>query len=490
MGRYYDSEAEMQQLQDDETRRKLQLDLKLYDFVLTIPELEKLLTVTENDIDIESLGGRRTSYSRRNSGDIKVVRVRKVISNARTTLRLCILANGKFLLFNRKTKPQDFGYFVTDYDLKNCNLFEDIKENMYIVIVRDWNDKWKLGCLTDAFTPEEASRWIALYKEYTNLRQDKSEYREVDALRKSSLTGEITYGRLENEMAILKATLEEVKRLDAQELVTKNAALKTVVKTPTKLEFTALDKHKYSIEVPTKRAWDMDTQWTQFIYKHRYGWSTYDQEAATKNTYFDNIMQLLMTFRDEWIKLSIDGRPQVRLSFKETQLKRGGTMQLTYIDDKRVANDTLFIALKQYFYENKALEATAVPEDVSEEERQKLKSIREQRDTMVVTHGIHGYLQDLEGECPIDIAFEKDGVKWNLTIGELKIHLKGGIETIKSIERVLKGTAQGYDSRHSTEEMYNRLCKVLTSEEAMEIIKTAKEMGKLVQSIQGKKDEL
>jgi hypothetical protein len=484
MGRYYTDDVEMQELQDDEVRRKMELDLKMYDFSLTLAELEKLLIVTEEDIDVKTEARR---YSGRSSGDLILSRITKIVSNARETLKLCILSNGKFLLFNKKAKPQEFGYFSVPYDMKSCDIWDTVKETMYILLEKNWNSKFMLAALSDSFTRDQAVKWVKLYQDFNRLRQENSEFREVDNIKRSEHTGTLTYGRLENELGIVKATLEEVKVLDAGEEVKKTKVLKTVTITPRKLAFKGLDDHTYCIEVPTDKTWDM-ASWTDLVYKHRYRWSTYEEENTKASTLFGTVMDLIGNFPEEWTRLSIDGKPSVKIAFKHALLKRGGQMLLSYIDDKRVANESMMTALRGYYYEDKTLITKELPADIDEAQRQSLKRIKETRDELVVAQGIHGYLNDLEGECPIDIAFEKDGVKWNLTIGELKIHLKGGIETIKSIERVLKGTAQGHDARHSTNEMYERLSKVLTQEEAMEIIKTAKTMGKLVQNLNAKGD--
>jgi len=85
------------------------------------------------------------------------------------------------------------------------------------------------------------------------------------------------------------------------------------------------------------------------------------------------------------------------------------------------------------------------------------------------------------------MGFEKEGSKWMLVMGELRIHLKGGLGTIKSLETVLKGTSNGYEGRQNPEELFARLCKILPEEDALNIIKTAKEMGKLAQALNGGK---
>jgi len=52
----------------------------------------------------------------------------------------------------------------------------------------------------------------------------------------------------------------------------------------------------------------------------------------------------------------------------------------------------------------------------------------------------------------------------------------------------LKGTAQTYRARYSTEELYTRLSEILGEEDALQILEAIKEYGKLLQALEKRED--
>ena len=478
--RYYSNEVGLEVPRDSDALAKLEFNLKLYGFEVGLKEIQTLLNSPK---EIINLTEKITSYDKPDT----LVKVLKVFINERETLKLIVCSNGAYAFVNKMAKPVSLGFFIIPWDNDSFCIFDKIRDGVYLVVTDLWSRGQKIAFLTDAMNKEDLATWKELFNKWDTKRSANADIQEVSCLSRTDILGEVTTTMLKGEMARLDKTLEDYKVLEKHEKELRDTALSTVIATPTKITFPALDEHTYSIEVEKDIQWDMKV-FENFIYRHRYYWNRYDKESLKSTTLFYKIMEVIQKLKVDWVKLSVDKRPAVKLSFKRIENKKNQTMLLSYIEDKRVANDDVNTTLMNYFYSNKKLDVKEKA-DTPKEDLESLKKLKEQRDSEVVNHGIRGYLEDLEGDCPINIGFEKDGSRWNLTIGELKIHLKGGLATIKSLERVLRGSTQSYVTKHSTEEMFNRLSKVLTKEEAMDVIKTAKELGKLCKAIGGKKED-
>ena len=468
------------ELKNDETRNKMALNLKLYGFDLTMEDLEKLLTLDENSLTFDN---GRSGYSNEN---VQMVSVKKIFMNKRGTLKLVIWRNGKFSCFNRDAKPTSMSMLSIPYDYNATEVWDDLKEGMYVAFAHgNWEHEVRLGKLTDCKSRTQAEKWMTLYTDCLKKKYDFSNYEEMQNCKSLKSEGMLTIKELEDHKLLMESTIAQIQKAENQEATDKDTALKTKIAiSGSKICIKALDDHTYLIIAPSGHQWKKE-DWTEFIYRHRYSWKPHDQQYLKEQTLYDDVMKKLVVTPLEWFKLSVDGKPTVKISIKKITNKRNQEVQLTYLNDRKVAYDDMYQAVYKYFMQGQNLDNPAEqPENLDEAEKQKILEVRKLRDEGIITSGITGYITDLEGETPITIGFEKIGVSWHLVIGEKKIQLKGGVETIKSLERVLKGTAQGYKARHSTAEFFERLCKVLNPEDAIEVIEAAKEFGKLTKALE------
>jgi len=472
----YGNEVAVEELKDAEAITKLKRILVLYGFPLTIEGIQKELK--------NPVAPLKWSYNENSRDDkLQMDRIRKVYNNLRGTLKLLLWDSGRVTVMNRQGKIAGMYLFSCSYDNKSEELFENISEGMYLGLSDDWSRASKIGTMTDAKTPEEAEEWIKLFKQCQKMRDDNAQWREMSTLPKIITTGLVTITRLKDEVTAITNCIKEINRLEAEEKVKKDTAiLDKIIIDKDSITIKALDDFTYKLTSPNMK-WEKEP-WVTFVYKHRYELDSYTYQKSA--TFFYDIFDQLTKLHFEG-KLSVNGLKEVQVGFKIIVNRNQQEMLLTYLEGQRVANEPMRTALYDYFIMGQPL--PSLNEEVDIDEKVKRVGFRKARDDTIVQEGIHGYVNDLEGQCPIDIGFEKDGQKWNLVIGEKRIHLRGGIEMIKSLERVLRGTAQGYNARHSTEELYTRLAEVIGEEEALQVITISKEMGKLVKALEGNKKE-
>lgn len=461
---------------DKETRDKLRLDLKLYGFDLTLEELEELLAKEKSTL----------SYSTRESipygrETVQLLSCKRIITNKRGTLHLAIWSNGRFSIFNKDARPSDLPRIVISYSCKGNTIWDDLKEGMYVAFSESyWDKELTLGTLTDCTTREEAEDWLSLYGDCLRKVFENDSFEEIRPVYSIEKTGFTSRQTLKDWESRIDSVIKKIQELELQEVANKDNALKTRISlSGSTVAINAVDDHIYTIE--TQRLWTRE-EWVDFVYRHRYRWTQHEQEYVKERTLFNEVVDKLVASNLEWFKLSVDGKPAVKITIKHVTNKKNQDVANYYLNDRRVAYSEIRQALYQYFILGQALN----PREVDEAERQRVLEPRKNREEAIINSGITGYLSDLEGEIPITIGFEKAGASWYLVVGEKRLLFKGGVETIRSLERVLKGTAQDYHARHSTSELYERLAKVLSPEEALEVISTAKEMGKLLKALDNK----
>jgi len=463
----------------NEERSKLRLSLKLYGFDLTLEQVDKLCI--DDGKDLKLYEGEQGSYS---TYPLKMTCIKKIIMNERGTLKMVVCSDGTLILLSREMAGADIQHFYSPWGTKQ-DIFERIKEGMWVVFSQSWK-KWRFSCLTNAMSKEEAQKWLDTYSRIAKIRKESSDKQEVQAIKTLEHDGLVTQQALQSKLIQLEKAQAEALALDKQEEILKTTALNTQIEIKkgtknTTLKLRALDTHIYTITVPSDVSIKKG-EWEDFVYRHRYRWYQHDKDNVLNHTLFPDVWNEIVKIRNKDIELSVDTKKPITLLFKETTTSKG-TVTLTYLNGKRVSYSEVQPTLFEYFMQGKQLRSL---NEEKKEDDETLKDLQLKRDNEIITHGIQGYITDLEGETPINIGFEKRGKEWDLVIGEKRIHLKGGIEKIKSLERVLTGSAQGYHARHSTEELYSRLCSVLPEEDAIEIIQTAKEMGKLLKAIDSK----
>jgi len=463
---------------NDELKAKMKFNLQLYGFDLTVEQLEKKLTVDELELIFNST----STYSKEN---MALIAVKEIITNRRGTLKLVIWKNGKFSIFNKDAKPESISIFSIPYDYRGNHIWDYLKVGMYVAFSSVyWKQELRIGVLTDCTTKVEAEKWLSLFTDCLQKTTGFGAHEEMQSLRHVDSEGTLTTKDLEDHKLLLEQTITLIQQAEKKEIVDRDTALATkIIITGNKIGIQALDNRTYTIEVPNGCELKKES-WVTYVYRHRYRWTQFIQELSKKQTFLDEVTNQLIASNFKWFKLSVDNKPKVKIAIKVVTNSRGSDMTLTYLNDRRVASEDLRRAIYEYFVQGLVLiNPAGQSENLGEAEKQKALDIRKQKDEAIVTSGITGYINDLEGESPISIGLEKVGINWQLVIGEKKILIKGGVETIKSLERVLKGTAQGYNARHSTEELFERLSKIIGEEQAIEIITEAKILGKLAKAL-------
>lgn len=470
--------------QNTEELSKLKLSLKLYGFQEDLQEIQKFLKDEKNTLQLPTTG--TTTYSEEKA---YLVEVKKIITNARGTLKIACFSNGKFCVIPQSTVAASLKEISSPWN-EVSSIFNDIMEGLWVVISEAyWRHGEGIATVTDAKTRDEALQWQTNYQTVLKLREQFHPYTEMNGVQGIQNHGLITIELVQAKVDECKATAKEIERLESEEHELKRKALQERIKitetsTKKKLEIKALDDHTYNIEIP-KTVPTTKEDWTPYVYLHRYHWTPYEQKSIKENSFFFDIFKRLTFWNNTNIKFSIDSSTPVVVFFKGIKAEGRRDSQASYLEGKRIAGDDLTQTLFNYFIKGTPI-VFKEEDGTVKTARKNLRSIKEK--TLIET-GIQGYITDLEGEIPVNIGFEKEGMKWFLVIGEKKIYLEGGSSTIESLERVLKGTSLRYQSKHSTEELFKRLSKVLGEETAIEIIQEVKEMGKLLKAIGGKTPE-
>lgn len=460
---------------DKVNSEKLELDLKLYGFGIGYKELEKLLVKEEEPLSMELGSG----YFSKETVELR--QVKKIINNSRGTLKLVIFSDGKFTLFNKQSRPAGLLMVHLPWSPQGNVLWDELQEGLYVVCTQTfYYREHVIGLLTDCKTREEAQKWLNLYSECLDYKRDYGMCEEFEKCRDINCEGKLTLQDLENRKNLMLLTIEQIKKLEAEEEKKKSEALQNKISIEGEtVKVDALDDHSYSIELPAQVFKKED--WTDYVYRHRYTWKPYNQQAVKQDSLFRDVLYKLMNSKVEWFKIGVDNKDKVKVAVKTLTNKRGQSVTVTYLNDKRVSQDQMVDALYNYFIKGEEMTGLEEEKDLTEEEKK--IEVRKRREEALISSGIKGYITDLEGETPISLGFEKIGNNWYLVVGEKKLMLRGGVSTIKSLERILTGSAHSREARHSSEEFYRRLSQVLTPEEAVEVINTAKEIGRLMKAL-------
>lgn len=453
-------------LKDDKTREEMKLNLKLYNFDITIEELEKIATREEEDLTT----GIQDSYHR---DEILLVAVKEIIENDRGTLKLVVFKNGLICLINKNAMPADMKMVYTPYSYQSQEIFYEMKEGMYVTLSKEYwyGDRLLIARLTGCMNREEIKKWIELYEECQKKINSHSGYEEITEYKTLNKEGMITIEDLEDFRDKLDSVIKQIEEAEKQEQIDRREALKNkIIVEDNKITIKALDEHIYEIEAPSNYQWDKE-QFIEYVYKHRYHWKDYNKRWVKESTFFYQVIKQVINLRLEYFTISIDNKKKVKVAVKEISKQNGERMQIAYLNDKRINYEEMLDALFDYFVKRKNIEG-------KEEDKEEIVTIREKREEGLKTMGISGRLRDLEGETTITLGFEKEGVNWYLVLGEKKVLVKGGMEAIKSLKNVLDGSAVACSDRHSTLEFFRRLSRAVGSEEeALEILSRAKDMG-------------
>jgi len=458
---------EIKSLEEYEKEEDLGLLLKIYDFPLSLGKLKKLVEKYKENRNVITLNIKTYYFSK-----TSLLRVEKVIVNSRDSLKLLILSNGYLGLLNKSATSSDPPYFSRPYTKQKIPIFEHIKEKEWLLFCRRWGSLDLIG-ITGITKEKEIQEWISLYTEIDRIFRSNQNVQEIQ--KKSGKGYELVIGlkELKDFLKELKDTLEEVKKLEEEEKRKKREALTKKMKIEgNTLKLEALDGHTYYIGFPSSYKIDKE-KFLPFVYRHRYQLGPYFLSTIKQSTFFEDIFNILLLAEEEGdYTLKVDNSEKVNISFKLISTSTG-TYTALYINNKRIATDTGKKALYDYFFSNKALDIK------SQNKKRDIKKIKTKAE-MLIEKGLHGRLQDLEGEFPVDIGLEKEGSKWYLVLGDDRVYLKGGMNSIEYLARVLEGRSLTWNSRFSTTEFYRRLSQAIGEETALEVIKLAKKMGKLL----------
>ncbi len=458
---------------------RFKLCLKLYSFTESFEEIEKLVRKRKTlPKTFETKG-----YYNKKATFRKIL---KLLTNTRETLKIAILEDGSWIILTKDSNVADIHMLDVSYSTQP-RVFPEVKEGYYLITSKSYYSSERLVCLTDCQKLEETQEWLRLYQSIEALYE---RYRHTNEFQNKSILyhdGTVTREMLKEKLKEFQELAEEVEEAEKEERRKLKEAFQNKVKITqtektTKIWIDALDNHIYEVEIspPIKIKKE---KFKDYIYLHRYHQSNLNY--IQKSTFWSSLWDWLSELTNKTLKVKIDNTQPVEILFQEQVNKLGLKSITTYCNKKRVSRYDLNQSLYDYFYDGQPLVikptniSTIVPEDHA-------KALRLKKERELLEKGLTGRLYDLEGEIPVKLLFKKEGKKWYLTIGEYEYHLKGGKATIKKLESVLKGTAQTYRARYSTEELYTRLSDILGEEDALQILEAIKEYGKLLQALEKK----
>jgi hypothetical protein len=449
----------------------VRLWLKLYGFGITVEQLKTFLQCKwEKTI--------QTGYSYNDT--LTMVRTEKVIANERGTLHLVIWSNGKFSLFNKQVSPESIPLLQVPWGYNKSEVFQDLAEGEYVLFTEAWRN-WHLAVLTKCYTEQDALQWLEEYKKCLILLKKYAEYQEFSDCRTVDRGAIVRIDDLQRQYKKMETVAKQIDDLERQEEEKKTKALEKITINDNRVHIEALDGRVYDIEIHSD--WKPEKEhFVSYVYRHRYHWTTEHQQDAQKESFFRDLYSLLLDEAKDF-SISVNGKSPVRVT-KEVIQTRTGEMTLMYFDGKRVSSDNALSSLYNYFILGQQL--NLAEEKSSKEER---LDIKKQREEMLSTQGITGYITDLEGEIPVTLLFERQGNNWYLVFGGKRTYVRGGVQTIQSLERVLTGKAQLHQDRHSTVAFFRRLSEAVGEQEASETVREVKNMGQLLKALKAKEDD-
>jgi len=458
----------------------LKLLLKLYAFETKEEELRRIPTGKET-ITLE----KQTSWSRTTLTLAKIV---KTEVNARNTLKLVLFDNGLLGFIPPKVIGRSEEILNIPWNSNPPPLWDGLKEGTYALLDESYWGSWRLIAVTDITKKEEAIEFFNIYKKILEIQEN--EFRELERVKRLDYDGYLKMEEWRKHLKLQEETLKKCYELERLEEEKRKKGLKNVevveevqedTRRVVKVKIKGLDGHTYRLEIINPSIKVLPKIFENLVYRHRYSLENYSLENIKKNTLFHDFFEKVETLLDhtsEPMLIQVDRRKAVNLMTKKVKT-RTTKYDLYYLNGVKVSRDTLPKTLYEYFIEKKEL-SLPKPKRGKRKTREELLTAKERE---LIENGISGRLSDLEGEIPINFGIEKQGVKWYLTIGEKKIHIKGGLSTIESIKNVIEGKANRYSARYSPEELYYRLSKIVDEETALEIITTAKELGIMLRAL-------
>jgi len=468
-----------EEIKEIEKWENLKLLLKLYGFQSKEEELRSLPRGQEV-VSLEKV-------SRWTREVLVLSKIVKTEVNSRNTLKLALFDNGVLGLIPHKLTGKCIELLTIPWASNPPPLWDKLSEGTYALLRKDYWDRWSLVATTDITKREDAQEFFNIYKRILEIQRE--DFRELDRVKNLSYDGHV---RLEDLKRHLRKNEEELKRcyeLEWKEREKKVKALKNIEiieekkgrEKVVKIGVKALDDHTYKLEVTNPQKEISKETFEDLVYRHRYFLQSYPLKEIKKNSlwldFFERVEALLGETSSP-ILIQVDEKESVSLEVRKVRT-RTTSYYLYYLNGVKISRDTLPKTLHEYFIKGKEL-SLPKPKKGKRKSRKDLLTAKERE---LIENGISGKLSDLEGEIPINFGIEKEGSKWYLTIGEERIHIKGGLATIESIKNVIEGKANRYNARYSPEELYHRLSKIVDEETALKIITSAKEIGIMLRAI-------
>jgi len=452
----------------EKINENLKLYLKIYGFPITF---EKLVETVKNLKGKPIPMGVKTYWT--NSAFFR--KIEKLFTNSRETLKLAFFEDGSWLLLNKEIDLSYLPSIDIAYGKKNL-VFQRIQEGIYLLTTGSYYGD-RVVCLTDCKTPGEVREFIKTYKKMEKIQEKYAYAQEFSGKTTLFHDGTVTLDSLKEklkEYEEIARKIEEAEKEEKRKLEEAYEKRLTLEKgdSSTKISIKGLDGHTYSLEISPPKDFKKE-RFKDFIYLHRY--RKHELQSIQRSTLWGSFWELLTDLPNRTLKVSVDQVSPVELSFK-VKKRLGGTLStLTYLQGQRVSKDDLYATLEKYFFEG---------EPLTFPEKKTRKSITLEREKQLLNKGISGRLYDLEGEVPVQLFFTKEKQHWYLVIGEYKYYIKGGRESIKRLESVLRGTTTR-SGRYSTSELFRRLSGILGEEDSLEIIEQIKAYGKLLKGLKG-----
>ena len=467
-----------EEIKEIEKWENLKLLLKLYGFQSKEEELKSLPR------------GQVVSLKKISRWTREVLVLSKIVKtevNSRNTLKLVLFDNGVLGLIPHKLIGKSIELLTIPWASNPPPLWDKLSEGTYALLRKDYWDRWSLVATTDITKREDAQEFFDTYQRILEIQ--KEDFRELERVKNLSYDGHV---RLEDLKRHLRKNEEELKKcyeLERKEREKRREALKNIEiveekragERVVKITVRALDEHTYKIEVTNPQREISKVTFEDLVYRHRYFLQSYPLKEIKKNSlwldFFERVEALLGETSSP-ILVQVDEKERVSLEIRKVRT-RTTSYYLYYLNGVKISRETLPKTLHEYFIKGKEL-SLPKPKKGKRKSRKDLLTAKERE---LIENGISGKFFDLEGEIPINFGIEKEGSKWYLTVGEERIHIKGGLATIESIKNVIEGKANRYNARYSPEELYHRLSKIVDEETALEIITTAKEIGIMLRAI-------
>lgn len=414
---------------------KLKLELKMYHFPLTLREVKRKW---ESDSD--------GSIKPRSAYNLELNRILDMIKNPRGTLLLLILSGESYVILQGgESLVRENGIHAQGSMGKLISL---LRKGRWIVRKTGWYPSLSL---TDCKSFKDAQEWARTLTEINEFSKNNYYYSTGSYKYNETITM-IGLKRLLKQMktSVTKKQKERVQRNSAEELAIKGIKVEEL-EDHTVVKFTDLTKHRWRLEFHPKKT-IVPRQFSSLVYSHK---------TCNESQQLETLWSILEDYPNYRVTVNLDLQKEVEVEFTQ----RSGVPRKTLLNGKRVKTSNGIKILKAYFFGDGKLRLKW-----NEEEERLLKD------------GLAGTIRDKEGATSFILALEKKGSQWFLCSGRMRVHVKGGMGMIQSLETVLRGTST---KGNGGIEFLKRLSEIVGMDRAVKLLDSGKETGKILGSLKG-----